>query len=819
MECPPQPKPDLIISTPPAPDSTPAVGSTVTFTGTVKNTGGKKITNETFYNRFYIYVNESSSNVLTLSPDRSMSSLDINEEKSVTSASWTATAGTHRVLLCADGVPQNGGNIDELDESNNCASYVFTTGKADITATNASISTLSPTPSQTVTIDGVIKNEGAASVPSMFYNNIQLQIRNSQGTIVSNWADWNSLGGINGLSAGAQRNVELSWQVGGVDGLNYYFRICGDNANDVDEENENNNCSSIIGPMKVVAQPVASVDIEISDSSMVFSEGPVTVAYGEDVYVRYTGTNVSNCTAVATPSVSSWSGSVAVGSSWNNKQVLFPPSASNKLHRFNISCVSDINGSTVTDSSAVEARVKPGNTPLLASSRSCSSTPTTVSLTWSSSVLQDGYRISRSTDNVNFSLLTTQPSGATSFSDNGLTSSQTYYYRIVGYNSYGETALPPGTATAVGCQVETTDLRAVSASHSGGTSSGSSITFSGTVRNTGTTDINSSFTSSFTLVDTDSGNTVRTFNTSGGSIQSISSGQSISKNSTPSWTAVPGNYRITFNVDTSNDITEADESNNSVSETFSVSGGSSPAPSVDLKAKDTEDSGAYKQGPISVDYNDRVRLEWSTENITLENTGGNQNTCSASVSQGSDSSWTGVSSKSSISSDGPYEVVGNNLTTTTVYEITCYNLSDPSDPNSRQSASDSVTVNVGPPPPPEPSVDLRVRPAGDSGVYSNSASVEAGREVELVWELQDSNAPSCEAISPEDGSGEFKEELPTNSDAMPNQKATSAKLNENTTFTIRCNDSRYLESQDPQDSVTVEVSESEPLPPPTFEEF
>ncbi len=66
---------------------------------------------------------------------------------------------------------------------------------------------------------------------------------------------------------------------------------------------------------------------------------------------------------------------------------------------------------------------------------------TSVNLTWSDSTLAPntaaGYKIEQSTDNVNFTLVTTAPAGATSIAIGGLTQLTTYYFRIRGFNALG----------------------------------------------------------------------------------------------------------------------------------------------------------------------------------------------------------------------------------------------------------------------------------------------------------------------------------------------------------------------------------------------
>src|SRR5207247_607047 len=63
---------------------------------------------------------------------------------------------------------------------------------------------------------------------------------------------------------------------------------------------------------------------------------------------------------------------------------------------------------------------------------------TSANLTWSdNSVREDGYKIERSTDGSNYSQITSVGANITSWTNSGLSSNSTYYYRVRSYNSYG----------------------------------------------------------------------------------------------------------------------------------------------------------------------------------------------------------------------------------------------------------------------------------------------------------------------------------------------------------------------------------------------
>jgi hypothetical protein len=66
---------------------------------------------------------------------------------------------------------------------------------------------------------------------------------------------------------------------------------------------------------------------------------------------------------------------------------------------------------------------------------------TQIRLNWTdNSTNEDGFRIHRSTDGVNFSEINKAGTNATSFTDSGLTGRTTYYYRVRAYNAAGSSA-------------------------------------------------------------------------------------------------------------------------------------------------------------------------------------------------------------------------------------------------------------------------------------------------------------------------------------------------------------------------------------------
>lgn len=141
---------DLTSGTPTLASGSLTTGTVVTFSGSVTNVGGVN-TSATFSNRFQIDLSGNGSYDTNLDASNSITALNASQSKAVTSPSWTASAGTHKIRLCADS-PTSG--VSESDEGNNCgADFTFTVGSATTpTATiSASPSSISSGQSSTIT--------------------------------------------------------------------------------------------------------------------------------------------------------------------------------------------------------------------------------------------------------------------------------------------------------------------------------------------------------------------------------------------------------------------------------------------------------------------------------------------------------------------------------------------------------------------------------------------------------------------------------------------------------------------------------------------
>jgi subtilisin family serine protease len=87
-----------------------------------------------------------------------------------------------------------------------------------------------------------------------------------------------------------------------------------------------------------------------------------------------------------------------------------------------------------------------------------------IDLNWSdTSSNEDGFRVYRSTDGVNFSQVATLAANTTRFSDTGLAAGTTYTYRVDAYNARGAAASNTATATTVAQQTSPTAPSGLSA--------------------------------------------------------------------------------------------------------------------------------------------------------------------------------------------------------------------------------------------------------------------------------------------------------------------------------------------------------------------
>jgi len=108
-----------------------------------------------------------------------------------------------------------------------------------------------------------------------------------------------------------------------------------------------------------------------------------------------------------------------------------------------------------------------------------------INLSWTdNSSNETGFKLQRSTDGVNFSLIATVGANVTSYSNTRLTPSTTYYYRVYGYNASGASAFS-NLASATTASANSADLKVTVIDGKTSISAGSQDTYTITVTNGG----------------------------------------------------------------------------------------------------------------------------------------------------------------------------------------------------------------------------------------------------------------------------------------------------------------------------------------------
>jgi hypothetical protein len=198
-----------------------------------------------------------------------------------------------------------------------------------------------------------------------------------------------------------------------------------------------------------------------------------------------------------------------------------------------------------------------------------------INLGWTdNSSNESGFLVERSTDNVNFTQIASLGSNVTSYSDTGLTTGTTYYYRVRAYNSAGDSGYS-NTANSV----------AVGAAASFSLSAPSSST-QGT-----------SFSVTVTAQDS-AGDTVTFYS---GTVQFTSSDSAASLPANSTLTNGVGTFTVTLNTLGKQTVTATDSANSALTATAKVS--DAPAAPSNLAAKAVSSS--------------QINLTW-TDNSTGE---------------------------------------------------------------------------------------------------------------------------------------------------------------------------------------------------------
>ncbi len=93
------------------------------------------------------------------------------------------------------------------------------------------------------------------------------------------------------------------------------------------------------------------------------------------------------------------------------------------------------------DSAEASATTQSATPPVAPSNLRATGSKRKVTISWTdNSSTEDGFKIERSTDNVNFSQIITVAANTTSYANTGLISGTTYYYRVRAYNAGGNSA-------------------------------------------------------------------------------------------------------------------------------------------------------------------------------------------------------------------------------------------------------------------------------------------------------------------------------------------------------------------------------------------
>lgn len=205
-----QGSPDLVVSNVVWNPTSPTVGSSVTFTVTVKNQGNDAVSSS----YIYYYIDGSKvdyDSVNSISPGGS----------ATTTFSWVAQAGSHSIKAVVD--PEN--KIIESNEGNNENTVNFIGTPSDLIISDIVWNPTSPSVGSSTTITVTINNQGAG---------------NALGTYVYYYIDGSKVDydSINSLSSGGSATSTFSWI---VQPGSHSIKAVIDPENKVTESDESNN--------------------------------------------------------------------------------------------------------------------------------------------------------------------------------------------------------------------------------------------------------------------------------------------------------------------------------------------------------------------------------------------------------------------------------------------------------------------------------------------------------------------------------------------------------------------------------------------------
>ncbi len=342
----PLPKPDLIISVKPAVvRSTGAsgplyVGERLTFNATVKNQSESPASN-IFYNRFQILREDKTIEANVGEP--TLPNLAVGGAEVVTSSSWTAVAGTYRVVACADtsDTPALHNKINEGDkEDNNCSpsdsgasGTTIKVEKPDLIplgAAGATPGSNTPVPSGTTFVKDSVtyyksgtkvtftvepKNIGGAFTTPPPSFNVKLQVKDAvhPDTPAGDafYIDRGTAAISGGLSYNQSKTATIEEASGATETKAFKYRYCVDlppNENQtgdptglgvIAESNESNNCSSpVIMRYGLPDVPPPTLTLKVRKAEVdPYTHDLLTVGDGDRVDLSWNYTGQSACSA------------------------------------------------------------------------------------------------------------------------------------------------------------------------------------------------------------------------------------------------------------------------------------------------------------------------------------------------------------------------------------------------------------------------------------------------------------------------------------------------------------------------------------------
>jgi hypothetical protein len=350
---------------------------------------------------------------------------------------------SHQIYIYA--IDSSGGENPLLNNSPkevNCSPPPIT--YPDLTVPTITASDSSLTPFQAFIINATVKNQGNGSSGATTLR----YYRSTDGTITTG----DTLIGTNSIPSmvsGATSTQSLSTTAPGAVGT-YWVGACVDSVSG--ESNTGNNCSTAVQitvsnpthPDLVVQSPsVSDTTLTPGQSFTAYAtarnQGSATSASTTLRYYRSTDSTISTSdTQIATDSLPSLS---PEGTSAQNATVTAPTTTGTYWVG---ACVDSVSGETNTGNNCSSGSIINVSEPAPAAPSSLNAQAASswaINLTWADNANnEDGYRIDRSLNQIDWSTVATPGANATVFQDTGLNANTTYFYRILSYNSGGSSA-------------------------------------------------------------------------------------------------------------------------------------------------------------------------------------------------------------------------------------------------------------------------------------------------------------------------------------------------------------------------------------------